>query len=53
MSLETALGGPGKESILLRLYSFLIQPTMSLRCLNLRIAMAPGVSEWNWSIRDP
>ena len=35
-----------------RLHSFLIQPTTSLRCLNLRMAMAPGVSDWNWSIRD-
>src|SRR3982751_5325480 len=32
-----------------RLHSFLIQPTTSLRCLNLRMAMAPGVSDWNWS----
>src|SRR3954468_4080876 len=30
-----------------RLHSFLIQPTTSLRCLNLRMAMAPGVSDWN------
>jgi hypothetical protein len=38
--------------LLFRLHSCLIQPTTSLRCLNLRMAMAPGVTEWNSSIRD-
>src|SRR5205809_444592 len=37
---------------LLHLHSFLIQPTTSLKCLNRRMAMAPGVTEQNWSIRD-
>ena len=48
------LSGPieGPESAPFRCHSFLIQPTTSLRCLNLRMAMAPGVSDWNWSIRD-
>lgn len=46
------LWGLTTRPLLLHLHSFLIHPTARRRCLNRRMAMAPGVSEWNSSIGD-